>query len=267
MSSFKNNLYTIIFESDTKAGKYFDLALIMAIMLSVVVVMFDSVAAFHDRYGAFFYAIEWVLTGLFTIEYFLRVWTVKRPSKYVFSFFGMVDFISIVPTYISLFLAGAQYFMVIRLLRVLRIFRILKLVKYLHDARLLWNGIKASRRKITVFLFTVLSLVTILGSLMYLVEHGEHGFSNIPVSIYWAIVTLTTVGYGDISPHTSLGQTIASVIMLMGYSIIAVPLGLASVEISNALDQKVSMKVCRNCQKEGHDADAAFCKYCGHDMG
>jgi voltage-gated potassium channel len=200
---------------------------------------------------------------MFTVEYLLRLACVGRPLKYAFSFYGIVDLLAIVPTYLSLLLPGSQYLLVIRILRILRIFRILKLVAYLSEARLLMRALRASSRKITVFLFTVLTLVVIFGSLMYVIEGEANGFTSIPRSIYWAIVTLTTVGYGDISPQTGMGQTLASMVMILGYSIIAVPTGIVTVEMSQAFRQKVSTQACPECSAEGHDADARYCKYCG----
>ena len=200
---------------------------------------------------------------LFTIEYFLRIISVYSPARYATSFYGIVDLFAILPTYFSILLPGSQYFLVIRVLRILRIFRVLKLVQYISEAKLLTQAIRASGRKITIFIFTVFTLVIILGSLMYVIEGEKNGFTSIPKSIYWAIVTLTTVGYGDISPQTGIGQTLAAVVMILGYSIIAVPAGIVTVEIVNNLDQKVSTQACPNCSADGHDNDASYCKHCG----
>ncbi len=262
-SRWRLKLHEIIFEADTPAGKWFDVLLILSILVSVVMVMLDSVSAIQVTYGRYFLIGEWFFTILFTIEYFLRLISVGRPMAYATSFFGIVDLLAILPTYLSIIVPGAQYLLVIRILRVLRIFRIFKLVQYLGEARLLLQALRASRRKITVFLFTVLTLVTIFGSLIYLIEDPKDGFTSIPKSIYWSIVTLTTVGYGDISPQTNIGQLIAAMIMITGYAIIAVPTGIVTVELSHAFQRKISTQACPECSAEGHDSDAKFCKYCG----
>ncbi len=265
--SFRHRLYIIIFEADTPAGKAFDIVLIAAILLSVLVVMLDSVNRVHQQFLGVFNGLEWLFTILFTIEYLARLYCARHPAKYATSFFGVVDLLAILPTYLGLLLPGSHYLSVIRVLRVLRIFRVLKLVQYLGEARLLLRALKASQRKITVFLFTVLTLVIILGSLMYIIEGEEHGFTSIPRSIYWAIVTLTTVGYGDISPQTPLGQALSSLVMILGYSIIAVPTGIVTVEAARASqEEKSRQRRCPGCGASGHDADARFCKYCGHPL-
>ena len=228
MGSFKENLKSIIFGTTTIYGKLFDIGLIVSIMLSVIVVMLDSISGYHEAYGDLFYLLEWVFTIFFTIEYGLRIYCIRLPSSYIFSFFGIIDLLAIIPTYLSVLFPGAAVFSVIRVLRVLRVFRVLKLVQFMGEAEQLRKAMYASKNKIFVFLFYVMTLVVILGSVMYLVEGEESGFDNIPRSIYWAIVTLTTVGYGDISPQTNLGQVIAAMIMIMGYSIIAVPTGTVS---------------------------------------
>jgi voltage-gated potassium channel len=260
---WKRLLHEVIFEADTPAGKGFDVLLIISILASVVVVMLDSIGSVRLLHGTLLYGVEWIFTILFTVEYFLRLLCVGRPLKYAVSFYGVVDLLAIVPTYLSLILPGSQYLLVIRILRILRIFRILKLVPYLGEAQLLVKALRASSRKIAVFLFTVLTLVVIFGSLMYVIESETNGFTSIPRSIYWAIVTLTTVGYGDISPQTSLGQVLASMIMILGYGIIAVPTGIVTVEMSQAFVRRVSTQSCPECSAEGHDADATYCKYCG----
>ncbi len=260
---FRGRLHEIIFEADTPAGKLFDVLLILSIVLSVVLVMLDSVSSIRQSYGDVLYAGEWVFTVLFTIEYMLRLYSIGRPLSYATSFFGMVDLLAILPTYLSLIFPGTQYFLIIRLLRVLRIFRVLKLVQYVGEARLLMRAMRASRRKITVFLFVVLTLVIIFGALMYIIEGPQSGFTSIPQSIYWAIVTLTTVGYGDISPQTGLGQTLASLIMIIGYGIIAVPTGIVTAELTQTYKKSVSTQSCPQCSAEGHDPDAGYCKYCG----
>jgi len=225
--------------------------------------MLDSVSSIRTVYGRWLYLGEWFFTLLFTVEYLLRLLSVGRPLAYATSFFGIVDLMAILPTYLSIFFPGSQYLLVIRLLRVLRIFRVLKLVPYLGEARLLTQALKASHRKITVFLFTVMILVVIFGSLMYLIEDPGSGFTSIPQSIYWAIVTLTTVGYGDISPQTGLGQLLSALIMVIGYGILAVPTGIVTVEMAQSFKRRVSTQACPDCSAEGHDADARNCKYCG----
>ena len=264
--SIRRRLHEIIFEADTPAGRLFDVALIVCIVISVVLVMLDSVEAIRASWGSALYAAEWMFTLFFTVEYALRLYCVGRPLKYATSFFGVVDLLAILPTYFSLIFPGSQYLLVIRILRVLRIFRVLKLVQYLGEASLLMQALRASRRKITVFLFTVLTLVMIFGCLMYLIEDPDTGFTSIPRSIYWAIVTLTTVGYGDIAPQTNLGQLLASIIMIIGYSILAVPTGIVTVEMSQAFKRNITTQSCPECSREGHDRDARFCKYCGEKL-
>jgi voltage-gated potassium channel len=256
-------LHEVIFEADTPAGKGFDVLLIISILASVAAVMLDSMGVVRSRHGMLLYGIEWFFTLLFTVEYVLRLSCVGKPLKYASSFYGIVDLLAIIPTYLSLILPGSQYLLVIRILRILRIFRILKLVAYLGEARLLMRALRASSRKIAVFLFTVLTLVVIFGSLMYVIEGEARGFTSIPRSIYWAIVTLTTVGYGDISPQTGFGQTLASVVMILGYGIIAVPTGIVTVQMSQTFGTKISTQACPECSAEGHDADARHCKFCG----
>lgn len=259
---WQNTLHEIIFEADTGAGKLFDVILIVSIVMSVLVVMLDSVAAISRQYGTWMYVIEWGFTILFTLEYLLRMLCLKRPMGYAVSFLGIVDLLAILPTYVSLIVPGSQYLLVIRVLRVLRIFRVFKLAHYLGEAAMLTQALRASRQKITVFLFTVSTLVVIFGSLMYLIEDSENGFTSIPRSIYWAIVTMTTVGYGDISPKTGAGQALASMIMILGYGIIAVPTGIVTAELSRTEGKEVSTQVCPECVAEGHDSDAVYCKYC-----
>ncbi len=262
-SPLRARLHEIIFEADTPAGKLFDVLLIVSIILSVIMVMLDSVGSIRASYGRLLYFGEWFFTILFTIEYLLRLYSVGRPAAYATSFFGIIDLLAVLPTYLSIFFPGTQYFLIIRILRVLRIFRVLKLVQYLGEARMLSQALRASRRKITVFLFGVLTVVVIFGALMYLIEDPDSGFTSIPQSIYWTIVTLTTVGYGDISPQTALGQTIASLIMIIGYGIIAVPTGIVTAELSQFYKKSISTQACPECSAEGHDRDAKFCKYCG----
>ncbi len=259
-------LHEIIFEADTKAGKLFDILLLISIMLSVIVVMLDSVNHINRDYGEILFYAEWFFTILFTVEYLLRLYSIEHPSKYAFSFYGVVDLISILPTYLSLIFAGSHYLVTFRLLRMLRIFRVLKFAQYLGEANHLALALRASKRKIFVFLFTVMIIVVIVGSLMYVIEGEENGFTSIPRSIYWAIVTLTTVGYGDISPQTPLGQILASLIMIVGYGIIAVPTGIVTAEYSKIKIETVSTQVCPHCSAEGHDPDAEYCKYCGEKL-
>lgn len=253
----------IIFEADTPAGKAYDVVLILCIVLSVAAAMLDSVQTLQTRYRLLFFYAEWSFTILFTLDYVLRLICVARPSVYARSFFGVIDFISITPTYLGLLFPGTRFLLMFRLLRLLRIFRVFKLVQYVNVSHYLLQAMRASRRKIAVFLFTVLILVTILGSLMYVIEGGKNGFTSIPMSIYWSIVTLTTVGYGDISPQTPLGQALASVIMIIGYSIIAVPTGIVTAEVGMAMKKEVSTQACPRCGTEGHDTDAVYCKKCG----
>jgi voltage-gated potassium channel len=263
LTGWRAALHEIIFEADTPAGKAFDVTLIISILLSVLAVMLDSVWAVHVRYKSVLLGIEWFFTIMFTVEYFLRLICVARPAAYARSFFGIVDLVAFLPTYLSLFFVGGQYFLVVRILRLLRIFRVFKLAEYLGEANILVQALRASRRKIVVFLFTVMILVTVLGSLMYVVEGEENGFTSIPRGIYWAIVTMTTVGYGDITPNTNLGQGLSTIVMILGYGIIAIPTGIVTVELSQAFRQRVSTQACLRCSAEGHDADAKHCKYCG----
>ena len=264
--SWQRRLHEIIFEADTPAGKAFDYALLWCIMLSVLAVMLESVPRLRAQYGDTLYTIEWAFTILFTVEYGFRLLSVHRPVRYAVSFFGLVDLLSIIPTYLSLLVPGSQYLLVIRILRLLRIFRIMKLGEYLYEADILTRALRASRYKITVFLLTVVTLVIIIGAVMYVVEGETNGFTDIPTSIYWAVVTLTTVGYGDVAPRTALGQAIASIVMLLGYGILAVPTGIVTIELARATQQPVSTQVCPACGAEGHDADAAYCKYCGTNL-
>ncbi len=260
-SSWRRRLHEIIFEAETVGGKTFDVLLIWTIIISVVVVILESVKSIRADYGNLLLGAEWGLTIVFTIEYVLRLSSVRRPLRYATSFFGVIDFLAIVPTYISLFIPGVQYLLAIRILRLLRIFRILKLAEYVSEAEVITSALKASAKKISVFLLAVLALVTIIGSMMYVIEGEENGFNNIPTSIYWAIVTLTTVGYGDLSPQTSIGKAFASLVMIMGYGIIAVPTGIVTVELSRSV-RAISTQVCHECHTQDHDADAIFCKYC-----
>jgi len=265
LTPFQKKLYEVIFEADTRAGKWFDVLLLWAILLSVTTVMLESVESISSIYGKELRYIEWSFTILFTLEYVARLIAIGKPFKYVFSFYGIIDFISIIPTYIGLFITGTHTLSIIRSIRLLRVFRILKLVQFISEANILLKALKASRAKIVVFLFAVLSLTFILGTIMYLIETPESGFTSIPRSVYWAIVTLTTVGYGDIAPQTVLGQTLASLIMIIGYAIIAVPTGIVGAELSKSTSNS-NTQSCPQCSLEGHDDDATYCKYCGEKL-
>lgn len=297
LDGWRHRLYVVIFESDTVWGRAFDVALIGTILLSVLAVMLESVAPIRAEYGSLLYAAEWGFTLLFTVEYVLRLVCVGRPARYAFSFFGLVDLIAVVPTYFSILIPEAQFLLVIRLLRILRVFRVLKLVHYMSEADVLLAALRASRRKITIFLFAVGSLVVILGSMMYMIEGAGNGFTSIPVGIYWAVVTLTTVGYGDISPQTAPGQTLAAIIMIIGYAIIAVPTGIFAAEMSRTVPTRPGgdegesegtpsggprgdglregragrarspSAECPSCGVPGHPPDALFCRRCGTELG
>ncbi|RYY37471.1 MAG: ion transporter [Sphingobacteriaceae bacterium] len=261
-------LHEVIYESNTRAGKAFDIGLLIAIFTSIIVVMLDSVESIHQHYGKLFYTLEWAYTILFTIEYTLRLISIRQPLRYIFSMLGVIDLIALIPSYLGIFFIGAQSLLVFRALRLLRVFRIFKLGRFLTEINFLKQALTGSLRKISIFMLTVLTLTVILGSIMYLVEKRENGFSNIPESIYWAIVTITTVGYGDISPITPLGKFVASVVMLIGYSIIAVPTGIITHDLAMAVRNKKEElpESCPNCSREGHDSDAEYCKYCGSSL-
>lgn len=261
-SRWRARLHEVIFEADTPAGRAFDVCLLIAILVSVIAVMLESVAGIRREYGGVLRAVEWTLTVAFTIEYALRLLAVDRPWRYARSLFGLADLLAVVPTYLALVLPEAQSLMVIRAIRLLRVFRILKLAHFLDEAQQLVLALRASRRKITVFLGGVVTIVVIMGALMYLVEGEEHGFTSIPTSMYWAVVTMTTVGYGDVAPKTPLGQFLAAALMILGYAIIAVPTGIVSVELAKT-GRAVSRQACPACSAEGHDVDATHCKYCG----
>ena len=261
---WRARVHEFIFEADTPAGKVFDLALLWCILLSVLAVIVDSVDSVHQRYGTALLWAEWIFTILFTVEYALRLLCVGRPAAYARSFFGLVDLLAILPTYLSLVFVGSQSLIVIRALRLLRVFRILKLAHFVNAQAVLDKALRRSATKIVVFVGVVLTLVVIIGSVMYLVEGPEHGFTSIPQSMYWAIVTMTTVGYGDVAPQTIFGKVLASIVMILGYGIIAVPTGIVASEMSKA--QTVSTQHCRHCGKEGHDPDASFCKHCGESL-
>ncbi len=259
----KDTVRIVIFEAHTPAGRAFDVGLIVAILASVTAVLLDSVESVHLVYGRWLYGIEWLFTIIFTIEYGLRLWCINNTRLYARSFFGVVDLLGILPTYLSLIFAGSQYLLVIRILRVLRVFRVLRMVRYVSEADLLSEALRASRRKIVVFIATVAALVVVFGSLMYLIEGAEHGFTSIPKSIYWAVSTMTTVGFGDIAPQTALGQALASVIMIMGYGIIAVPTGIVTLELNEANRRRTNTRTCPECSAEGHSREATYCWRCG----
>jgi voltage-gated potassium channel len=256
-------LYRIIFGTDTPAGQGFDIILIYVILASVLLVILDSVEAFSNPYSDIFFRLEWFFTILFTLEYLVRIYCSPKPLRYMTSFFGIVDLLSILPSYLAFFITNANFLLIIRLFRVLRVFRVLKLIRYLSEANVLLRSMKMARRKIFVFFFSVIILTSIFGSLMFILEGPENGFTSIPKSIYWAIVTITTVGYGDITPHTVLGQAIAALAMLTGYAIIAVPTGIITAELSLEMHRSRQEIQCPQCQHRGHDSDAKHCLQCG----
>lgn len=265
MKELKQKLYSIIFEADTREGKLFDEILLGTIIFSILLVMLESVPTIRVRYHTLLRSLEWVITAIFTLEYLTRIWVVNRPWKYVFSFYGMVDLFALLPTYLGLFFTGGHSLIVIRAIRLLRVFRILKLSRYTRAGRLIAGALWHSREKISVFIIFVLTLALIIGTFMYLVEGEKAGFTDIPTSIYWAIVTLTTVGYGDLSPVTGLGKFLASLVMILGYSIIAVPTGIITASLLGKREN-YNTQVCRNCLLEKHDDDARFCKRCGASL-
>jgi len=261
---FRRKIYTIVFESDTRPGRLFDLVLLWVILLSIISVFLESVASFREKYLFAIQILEWFFTILFTLEYAVRIYSSKKPWTYIFSFYGLIDFISFIPNYHSILFPGAQYLMVIRALRLLRVFRILKLSRFINEGNVLKNALKGSVHKITVFILSVITLVTIIGTLMYIIEGEESGFTNIPIAIYWAIVTITTVGYGDISPQSPLGQFLASILMIVGYGIIAVPTGIVTVAIAKATED--SKEKCPHCSSFTASEKANFCSNCGKEL-
>lgn len=265
---WRHKLYVIIYEADTRAGKLFDVVLLWLIVLSVVLVMLESVEDINARYHALFNVAEWIITILFSIEYIARILIVRRPLSYIFSFYGLIDFLSTIPKYLSLLLVGTQVLVVFRSLRLLRVFRILKLHQYVGESQKLMHALRASRTKILVFLFAILIICVVLGTVMYLVEDRESGFTSIPKSVYWAIVTLTTVGYGDIAPQTIAGQFIASFIMILGYAIIAIPTGIVTSEMTrgNGAEQIFDTQSCPNCSADRHPYQARYCYRCGYKL-
>ncbi len=268
INSWRSKWHEIIYEADSREGKFFDIVLIVAILFSIVLVMLESVKELDAKYHDFFNISEWVITILFTIEYILRIVTVKKPWQYIFSFYGIIDLLSTIPKYLSLFIGGAHALVALRALRLLRIFRILKLVRFVGATDVLGKALKASRFKILVFISAVMIICVIIGTIMYLIEGDPSGFTSIPRSIYWAIVTLTTVGYGDIAPQTAFGQLLASLVMILGYGIIAIPTGIVGVEIAKDKSQDIHLNTnsCRNCTAYNHKDDAKFCYKCGEKL-
>ncbi len=266
LAPWRTKLYEIIFEAETTAGKALDYGLLALIGLSIVAVSLETVQHIEAEWGPHIRVTEWVITALFTIEYVIRLIVVRRPLGYALSFFGIVDLVSIIPSYLALFVDGANALAIIRVLRVLRLFRLFGLSQFVHEAEALTSALASGMRKIVVFLTVVATIVTIMGAVLYLVEGEESGFTSIPKSIYWAIVTLTTVGYGDIAPQSAFGQFLAGIIMIMGYAIIAVPTGLVSAELVIGKQKQISTKACPDCTRNGHDPDAIHCKYCGADL-
>jgi len=272
-SHFRERLYEIIFEADTPAGKLFDIVLLIAILLSVIAIMLETVPSF-DKYIGFLHVVEWIFTIFFTIEYITRIYTVHSPKKYITSFFGIIDLISILPTYASIFLPGTTALMVFRAVRLLRVFRIFNLGNFLFEGQVIMKALKESRDKILVFMFFIVVMVTIFGSVIFFIEShspiGHEGFTSIPKSVYWAIVTLSTVGYGDVYPNTAIGQFLSSILMILAYAVIAVPTGIVTAEFSKGKKKKIaanySSQVCSFCLKDGHDKDADYCKYCGEHL-
>ena len=270
-TSLKEKIWEVIFRHHTPAAKAFDVILLILIGISVAVIMLESVDGIGEKYAKLFWEIELGFTILFSIEYFVRIWVVRRKRRYIFSFFGIVDLLSILPTYLAMFFVGTKYMIVIRILRLLRMFRILKMARHVGEANVLLNALLASRSKITVFVFSVLAITSILGTLMYVVEgeiYGNEDFANIPESIYWAIVTISTVGYGDVTPDTFPGKVITTAIVLLGYGIIAVPTGIVSAELNMQMAKiRMDRRACEECGTVGHDPKASHCKMCGARLG
>ncbi len=265
-NQLKDRIFTVVFESDTRAGKLFDIVLLCCIVISVITIMLESIPSYSREYDYYFHVIEWFFTIIFTLEYGLRLYSTKNATKYALSFFGLIDLLSILPTYVSLIFVGAHSLMIIRLVRLLRVFRIFKLTKQLTEGRVLLLALRASSSKIMVFLLSVLLIVCVFGTVMYLIEGPVNiSFDSIPRSIYWCIVTVTTVGYGDISPVTSTGQFLASILMICGYAIIAVPTGIMTGEIIRS-EKAATAQTCPYCTKQGHDKDAEYCKFCGSPL-
>lgn len=267
VNSRKKRIHDIIFYTDTRAGKAFDVVLLIAILLSILAVMLESVPTLKVEYRAVFYWFEVFITALFTLEYILRIYVSEKPKKYIFSLMGMIDLISIIPAFLAPFIRGTQYLTIIRTIRLIRVFRILKLTRFLTGLHDLSSALKASRYKIIVFLSFIMIIVIIMGTLLYIIEGPEHGFESIPHSVYWAIVTITTVGYGDISPQTPAGQFLASLIMIIGYGVIAVPTGIVSSEFTWAKNQQSKPRIrCGICGEADHKPDAKYCHKCGNEL-
>ncbi|WCP66257.1 ion transporter [Vibrio tubiashii] len=264
--SLKHHLYVIIFGTHTKAGRAFDLALIVAILSSLIVLVLESIPSIKTSWGVQLRYVEYTFTALFTLEYLLRLYCSPKPAAYAKSFYGVIDLLAILPTYLAFFFPAASFMGVIRALRIMRIFRILKLVRYLQDSNILLRSLLMAKRKIFIFFTTVAILVTIFGALIYVIEGPQNGFTSIPQSIYWAIVTITTVGYGDLVPQTALGKAIASMTMLLGYSILAVPTGIITAELNQEMSSHKTLVKCPNCMQTGHDSDALHCKHCGSEL-
>ncbi len=269
-ASLRDRFWRVVFLSDTRPGRVFDLVLLFLIATSVLVVMLETVPEIQARHGGLFRRLEWIFTILFTLEYVLRIWLVRKKTAYLFSFYGVIDFISILPTYLTLLVPGMQFLLVVRILRLLRVFRVMKMARYLGEANYILNAMQASLPKITVFLFIVLSITIILGTGMYVIEGlvaGNPGYNSVPQSVYWGIVTISTVGYGDVSPITPAGKFIASLMMLIGYGIIAVPTGIVTAELNLSLSEiRLDRRRCPECGHVGHDPKASFCKMCGYDI-
>ncbi|MBA7518982.1 hypothetical protein ES705_11056 [subsurface metagenome] len=261
--NIRKDIFEIIFEADTRAGKFFDVSLLVVIVLSIITVMCESVPSLRRTNQEVFILLEWIFTAIFTIEYLLRIYAAKHAWKYIFSFYGIIDLLAILPAFVGIFISGAHSLLVIRAFRLFRIFRVLKISRYSKAGKTLANALVASRGKIGVFLFAIATTILIIGTLMYLIEGEVNGFTSIPKSIYWAVVTLTTVGYGDITPQTAIGQFFSGILMIIGYAIIAVPTGIISLEVARSEKRKMTTQVCPECLKEGHESDAEFCKYCG----
>ncbi|WP_041409824.1 ion transporter [Shewanella amazonensis] len=265
-SELKKKLRIIIFGTDTPAGRWFDLALILCIIASVTLVLLDTVSSINARWGGLIHVLEWIFTVIFTLEYGIRIYCSAHRWQYAHSFYGIVDLLSVLPSYLALFFPGANFTLIIRVLRLFRIFRVLKLLRYLSEGNLLLKAMMQSSRKVFLFFFSVSLIIMVLSAIMYMVEGPENGFSSIPKSIYWTIVTITTVGYGDITPKTELGQAIAALTMLIGYSIIAIPTGILTAEISQEIGRHRDLRRCSNCLKTGHDQDAEYCNKCGSEL-